>query len=164
MKVSKNCAVSIHFTLKSDSGDTIDSSIGGEPLVYLHGHQNIVPGLEAGLEGCQEGEKRQVVVAPAEGYGEKDERMTQRVPREMFGGVETIELGMRFQAQTPEGQTQVVEVIELTDSEVIVDGNHALAGETLHFDVEIIEVRLASEHEIQEGQVLLGSCQTGCCG
>lgn len=165
MKIANDHAVSIHYSLKNDAGEVIDSSIGANPLLYLQGHQHIVPGFESALEGCEVGDKFQVSVAPAEGYGEKDARLTQAVPREMFGGIEDIEVGMRFQAQTPEGQIQIVEVIELNDSEVIVDGNHELAGETLHFDVEVVEVREATKDEINSGEVHSSCCSPGsnCC-
>ena len=152
MQVAKNKVVSIHYTLKDDAGEVIDSSEGHEPMLYLHGFENIVPGLEAALEGKQAGENVQVSISPVEGYGERDDSMQQVVPREAFQGVDNLEAGMQFRAETEDGH-HIVTVTAVEGDEVTVDGNHPLAGETLNFDVTIVEVRDATPEELEHGQV-----------
>lgn len=152
MKIANDLAVAIHYTLTDESGETIDSSAGAEPLTYLQGHANIIPGLERELEGCVVGDKKVVVVQPADGYGEHDENLVQAVPREMFSGVDSIEVGMEFQVQGPQGE-QFVEVTEVSEETITVDGNHVLAGKVLKFDVEVVEVRAATEEELEHGHI-----------
>lgn len=152
MKIANDLAVAIHYTLTDESGETIDSSADSEPLTYLQGHSNIIPGLENELEGCVVGDKKVVVVQPVDGYGEHDESLVQAVPREMFSGVENIEVGMEFQVEGPQGE-QFVEVTEVSDETITVDGNHVLAGKVLTFDVEVVEVRAATEDELEHGHV-----------
>ncbi|MCL7752044.1 peptidylprolyl isomerase [Guyparkeria hydrothermalis] len=152
MQVQNDHVVSIDYTLKNDAGEVMDSSEQTGPLAYLHGHQNIIPGLEKALDEKAVGDTLSVSIEPADAYGERDERMIQTVPRSMFQGVDEIEPGMRFQAQT-EGGVTVVTIKEVNGDEITLDGNHELAGETLHFDVEIKDVRPASEEEIEHGHV-----------
>lgn len=152
MKIAANCVALIHYTLKDDSGAVLDSSSGGEPLAYLHGAGNIVPGLEKALEGKGEGEKFSVKVAPEEGYGVRDENMVQKVPRRAFQGVKDIRAGMRFNAQTPNGHATVT-VVSVMGDMVTIDGNHALAGQNLNFDIEVTKVREASAEELMHGHV-----------
>ena len=152
MQISPNKVVSIHYTLKNDAGDVLDSSAGREPLAYLHGAGNIVPGLEKALEGKASGDTLNVRVAPEEGYGPRHDALMQDVPREAFQGVEDIQPGMQFHAQGPSGP-MVVTVVETAEESVKVDGNHPLAGETLHFDVEVTEVREATAEEQEHGHV-----------
>lgn len=152
MQISPNKVVSIHYTLKNDAGDVLDTSSGREPLAYLHGSGNIIPGLEKALEGKSSGEKMNVSIAPEEGYGERHEGLIQDVPRDAFQGVEDIQPGMQFHAQGPSGP-MVVTVKEVGDNTVKVDGNHPLAGETLHFDVEVADVREATAEEQEHGHV-----------
>ncbi|MBB3045817.1 FKBP-type peptidyl-prolyl cis-trans isomerase SlyD [Litorivivens lipolytica] len=153
MKIANNCVVSFHYTLTDEDGQTLDSSEGRDPLAYLHGHNGIIPGLENELTGKEAGDALQVVVQPADGYGEINPQLLQQVPREAFQGVESIEPGMQFQAQGEGGQVQMVVVREVTDEAVLVDGNHPLAGQVLNFDVKIDSVREASEEEISHGHV-----------
>jgi FKBP-type peptidyl-prolyl cis-trans isomerase SlyD len=145
--------VSIHYTLTNDQGEELDSSRveGREPLSYLEGAQNIIGGLESALNEKAVGDAMKVSVAPAEAYGEKNDELVQPVPLSAFEGVESIEPGMQFQAETPNGP-QVVRVIEVGDETVTIDANHPLAGETLHFDVEVVEVRDATDEEQEAGQ------------
>lgn len=152
MQVQNDHVVSIDYTLKNDAGEVMDTSEQNGPLAYLHGHQNIIPGLEKALDEKSVGDSFTVSIEPADAYGERDERMIQTVPRSMFQGVDEIEPGMRFQAQT-EGGVTVVTIKEVNGDEITLDGNHELAGETLHFDVEIKDVRPASEEEIEHGHV-----------
>ncbi|WP_239987117.1 peptidylprolyl isomerase [Agitococcus lubricus] len=152
MQISNNSVVSIAYTLTNDEGQVIDTSAGGAPLVYLHGAQNIIPGLENALVGKQIGDKLKVTVAAGEGYGEYRADLVQVVPKHLFAGVDTIEVGMQFHAQTDYGM-QVVTIAAVEGDEITVDGNHPLAGQTLHFDVEIVEIRAASQEELEHGHV-----------
>jgi len=145
--------VSIHYTLTDDDGETLDSSAGREPLTYLHGAQNIIPGLEQALTGKAVGDQLQVTVQPGDAYGEFDAELVQTVPREAFEGIDQLEPGMQFEARSPEGDSSIVVVKEVVDEGVVIDGNHPLAGQTLHFDVSIEEVRDATDEELAHGHV-----------
>jgi FKBP-type peptidyl-prolyl cis-trans isomerase SlyD len=152
VSIEANHVVSIHYTLKGDAGEVIDSSAGGEPLAYLHGHGNLVPGLERELTGKNAGDKLQVKVSPADGYGEYDPQLVQRVPRRALKGVGNVRVGMRLHAQTDHGPKPVT-VTQITGDMVTLDGNHPLAGKNLNFDVEIAAVRAATEEELSHGHV-----------
>lgn len=152
MQVAKDKVVSIDYTLTDDEGSVLDSSNGRAPLAYLHGAGNIIPGLEKALEGKQAGEQLNVRVPAVEAYGERDEGLAQEVPLEMFQGVDRIEPGMRFQAQTSAGM-QVVTVSKVDGDSVTVDGNHPLAGKPLNFAVNVVEVRDATPEELAHGHV-----------
>ena len=152
MQIAQNSVVAFHYTLTNDSGEVLDSSEGREPLTYLHGAGNIIPGLEKELEGRAAGDKLNATVTPAVGYGEKQEQLVQEVPRDAFQGVESIEPGMQFQAQT-QGGPLMVTVTSVEGDTVIVDGNHPLAGQTLNFAVEIASGREASQEEVEHGHV-----------
>ncbi|MGB1290011.1 MAG: FKBP-type peptidyl-prolyl cis-trans isomerase [Porticoccaceae bacterium] len=153
MKIKNNSVVSFHYSLTDDDGISIDSSEGKEPLGYLHGAGNIIPGLEKALEGKAVGDSLTVAVKAAEGYGEVQKELIQEVPREAFQGIDTIEPGMQFEAQTGQGGSVPVTVIAVTEELVTVDGNHPLAGKNLNFDVSIEEIREASEEEIAHGHI-----------
>ena len=152
MQIAANTVAYIHYTLKNDAGAVLDSSSGGEPLAYLHGAGNIIPGLEKALEGKQAGDKLSVKVAPEDGYGVRDEALVQQIPRRSFQGVRELKPGMRFQAQSERGPMQVV-ITNVQGDMVTVDGNHELAGQTLSFDVQIDKVREATAEEIMHGHV-----------
>lgn len=152
MQISDNKVAIIHYTLTSADGDVIDSSAGADPLTYLHGHGNLIGGLEKALAGKVKGDKLDVVVAPEDAYGNVVEEMIQTVPREAFTGVESIEVGMRFEASTAGGPVSVV-VTAVDADNVTVDGNHPLAGQTLTFAVEVVDVREATEDELSHGHV-----------
>ncbi len=152
MQVSENKVVSIHYVLKNDAGEVIDTSLGRAPLSYLHGIGSIIPGLEKALEGKSSGDRVEVTIAPEEAYGARDEALIQALPKSAFDSFEEIEPGMQFQAQTPAGR-QILTVLEVYEDQVVVDGNHPLAGETLHFSVEITDVREATEEELAHGHV-----------
>jgi len=157
MQIAKNRVVSIHYTLKNDAGTVIDSSEEAEPLVYLHGSKNIIPGLERALEGKVADDTLQVSIEPTEAYGEYNKTLTQVVPSSMFQGVEKIEVGMEFQAQTEQG-VEVIRIAAVDGDDVTIDGNHPLAGERLHFDVSVAEVRDASADELEHGHVHTAGC------
>lgn len=152
MQIADRCVAYFHYTLTNDAGDVLDSSNGREPLPYLHGKGNIVPGLEKALAGKTVGDKLNVVVAPEEGYGPRIDSLVQVVPKAAFQGVDKLEPGMQFQAESNMGPVSVV-VTAINGDNVTVDGNHPLAGETLHFAVEITEVREASVEEVLHGHV-----------
>ena len=153
MVVAQDKVVLIHYTLTNDTGKVLDSSSGGEPLAYIHGQGNLISGLEKALEGKQAGDKLNVDIAPADGYGVRDPALVQRVPMRAFGNAKNVKLGMQFQAQSSEGKQQVVTVTGIQGDMVTVDANHPLAGENLHFDVEISDIREASQEELEHGHV-----------
>lgn len=150
MQIGENTVVTIHYTLTNSAGETLDSSAGQEPLAYLHGASNIIPGLENALVGKQVGDKLDVTVAPEEAYGEQREELIQKVPHDNFQGVDNIEEGMQFMAQAPWGE-QPVTVIKVEEDGVTLDGNHPLAGQSLTFAVEIMSVRTATDEELSHG-------------
>ena len=151
MQIQDDCVVSIHYTLTNGEGDELDSSVGQDPLVYLHGAGNIIPGLEVALVGGSAGDRLDVTVQPEDGYGEVDPDLIRRVPRDAFEGIERVEPGMQFQTQGPNGQVMRVTVRETDDSGVLIDANHPLAGQTLYFSVSIEGVRSATEEELAHG-------------
>ncbi len=151
MQVADNTVVSIDYTVMDENQNVIDSSQGREPLQYVHGAQNIVPGLENALAGRTTGEELEVVVPPEEGYGERDEQLVQDVPKQMFEGVEEIQPGMQFRANTPAGP-RLVTVAQVKDDAVTVDANHPLAGQTLHFKVAVRDVREVTPEDTANGQ------------
>jgi FKBP-type peptidyl-prolyl cis-trans isomerase SlyD len=152
MQIAERTVASFHYTLTNDAGEVIDSSVGREPLAYLHGAGNIVPGLEQAMAGRAAGDRFDVRVAPEDGYGLPNDFMIQTVPRMAFQGVDTLEVGMQFQAQTPQGPMSVV-IARIEGDEVTVDGNHPLAGQHLNFAIEVTEVRDASLEELAHGHV-----------
>ncbi|MFC3606638.1 FKBP-type peptidyl-prolyl cis-trans isomerase [Stutzerimonas tarimensis] len=153
MQIAAQKAVSIDYTLTNDAGEVIDSSAGGAPLAYLHGAGNIIPGLERALEGKSSGERVQVSVEPAEAYGEYSPELVATLNRAMFEGVDELEVGMQFHASAPDGSMQIVTIRDLEGDDVIVDGNHPLAGQRLNFDVTVVEVRDANAEEIAHGHI-----------
>ena len=152
MNIAKDKVVSIDYTLTDDGGKVLDSSSGREPLAYLHGAGNIIPGLESALEGKGRGDQLNVSIKPPDAYGDRDDRMIQAVPRTAFGGAQNIEPGMQFQANTPAGP-RVITVVGVEDDQVTVDANHPLAGQTLNFDVKVVDVRDATAAELEHGHV-----------
>lgn len=143
--------VVLHYTLRNDAGEIIDSSAGDEPMAYLHGAGNIVPGLERALAGKSAGYTSKVIVAAAEGYGERVDVPAQSVPRGSFPAQLELEPGMRFTAQGPNNQHVPIWVVALEGDKVRVEAQHPLAGATLHFDVEVLQVRDATPEEVAHG-------------
>jgi FKBP-type peptidyl-prolyl cis-trans isomerase SlyD len=142
----------IHYTLKDDSGAVLDSSAGGEPLAYIQGHGNLVPGLEKALEGKQDGNTLVITVSPADGYGIRDEKLVQRVPKRSLQGSGEIRKGMQFQARTDDGM-RLFTVTGVAGDMVMLDGNHPLADQNLHFDIEVVSVRESTTEELEHGHV-----------
>ncbi|NII10476.1 peptidylprolyl isomerase [Oleiagrimonas sp. C23AA] len=152
MQIAERTVASFHYTLTNDGGEVLDSSKGREPLAYLHGAGNIVPGLEKALEGKQSGDNFEVDVAPEEGYGPRHDALVQTLPKSAFQGVPEPQPGMQFQGNSQQGPITVV-VTAVEGDQVTVDGNHPLAGQTLHFAIEVADVREASEDELNHGHV-----------
>jgi FKBP-type peptidyl-prolyl cis-trans isomerase SlyD len=152
MQIESNSVVTLHYTLKDNDGNIIDQSDDGS-FLYLHGAMNIIPGLENALTGKSAGDEVSVTVSPEEGYGVKDPERIQEVPKEMFENSDEIAVGTQFHAQSPDGGAIVVTVTEVKEDVVVIDGNHALAGVDLNFDVKVIDVRQASEEEMAHGHV-----------
>ncbi|MEX0730873.1 MAG: peptidylprolyl isomerase [Aquisalimonadaceae bacterium] len=150
MQIAKDTVVAIDYTLKDDEGEVLDTSEGKEPLTYLHGAGNIIPGLEQALEGKAPGEELSVRVEAKDAYGERNDELQQAVPRDLFKDVEELQPGMQFQAQGG-GGAQVVTVVAVEGEEVTVDANHPMAGVALNFDVKIKEVRDATDEEREHG-------------
>jgi FKBP-type peptidyl-prolyl cis-trans isomerase SlyD len=152
MQVAQDTVVVIHYTLTDDAGKTIDSSVGGDPLAYIHGNGNLIPGLERALEGKRAGDKVTVKIPPAEGYGDHNPALVQSIPRRVLKGINNVYVGMQLQAQSEQG-VRTVTVTQVAGDLVTIDGNHPLAGQNLNFDVEITEVRAATEEELAHGHV-----------
>lgn len=152
MKIEDKKVVSIHYTLTGDDGAVLDSSDGRDPLAYIHGMGNIIPGLEAHLLGKSAGDTLKASIAPEDGYGEVDPAQIIQVSRSQFEGVKDLAVGMQFTASGPEGN-QMVTITKIENDVVTVDGNHPLAGQTLYFDVNVVDVREATADEMSHGHV-----------
>jgi FKBP-type peptidyl-prolyl cis-trans isomerase SlyD len=148
-KVAAEKVVTIHYTLKNDAGEILDSSDGRDPLDYLHGADNIVAGLEKALDGQEAGAEVKAVVPPAEGYGEHDPKLVENIPMRKLGKP-WAQPGERFRVQTDQGP-RVLTVVGTKGDYAMVDANHPLAGVTLHFEVKIVEIRDASKEELEHG-------------
>lgn len=152
MHIEKNRVVTLHYTLRDEQGAVIDATSGRGPLSYLHGKGNIIPGLEQALAGKTAGDKLDVTVAPEQGYGRRDDRLVQIVPRIRFGEVSELKPGMQVRANGAQS-ARLVTVVRVERDFVTVDGNHPLAGRTLNFSVEVAEVRKATHEEVSHGHV-----------
>jgi FKBP-type peptidyl-prolyl cis-trans isomerase SlyD len=165
MQITQNHAVTIHYRLTDAKGQLLESSFDADPLVYLHGMGNLIPGLEKALEGKTQGEQLEVTIDCEDAYGPYHDGLRQEVPLEAFGDIQDIVPGMRFIAETEMGQ-RPVQVTEVLENSVIVDGNHPLAGQSLTFAVEVLEVREATAEELAHGHIHAGGHdhEGGCCG
>ena len=153
MLIADQHVIAIEYTLTNEAGEVLDSSEGSEPLVYLHGAGNIIAGLENALVGKAVGDELEVSIEPADAYGEYSAELITNIGREMFEGVEQLEVGMQFHASAPDGGMQIVTIRDIEGDEVTIDGNHPLAGQQLNFKVKVASVRAASEEEIAHGHV-----------
>ncbi len=149
MTITSDSVVTLHYKVSAEDGTELDSSFGKEPLTVLHGRRFLIEGLEEALEGKDKGESFSVSVEPEKAYGHRVDALVQRVPKSMFEGME-VEVGMSFRATTQQGEQSVV-VIETTDEDVVVDGNHPLAGVPLTFEVEVVDIREATAEELEHG-------------
>lgn len=153
MQIAQNTVAAIDYTLTDDDGRVLDTSEGREPLQYIHGAGQLIPGLESALEGQAAGDTVAVTVEAEEGYGDRDERLVQDVPRTAFQGIDNVEAGMRFQATDASGRGRMITVQAVEGDTVTVDANHPLAGKSLNFKVEVVDVREATADELENGQV-----------
>ena len=152
--IGEGSVATIHYTLSNDEGKVLDTSRGGEPLAFLAGAGNIVTGLENALIGKKVGDTVQVVVPPEDGYGEVTGDGPQAVPKREFGKhASDLREGMPLRLQASDGSPVVVWIHEIRGSRVFIDTNHPLAGKTLHFDVEVLDLREASAEEVAHGHV-----------
>jgi FKBP-type peptidyl-prolyl cis-trans isomerase SlyD len=158
MQVADNLVVSIDYTLTNSDDEQLDSSKGQEPLAYLHGANNIVQGLEDALTGKSVGDMFTVTIEPEKAYGLYHEDMQQITDKSMFGGVDNLKVGMMFNADVNHG-TGVVSITKIDGDKITIDGNHPLAGETLTFEVEVVDIREATTEELDHGHINTGSCQ-----
>jgi FKBP-type peptidyl-prolyl cis-trans isomerase SlyD len=152
MKITANKVAVIHYAVSNGEDTLIDSSYDHEPLSIIHGTGYLIPGLENALEGHEVGDKFEVTVSPEEGYGERFDDYVQTVPKEMFADIEDLAVGAQLRATTDDGEQTVI-VVDMTDDTITVDGNHPLAGIELKFEVEVLEVRDATEDELAHGHV-----------
>lgn len=151
MQIANDTVVSVDYELTNDDGDLIDTSEGSKPLTYLHGVGGIIPGLESALEGKTSGQQLKVSIQPADAYGLRRDELQQVVSRQQFGDIDDLEVGMRFRVPTESGDHLVMTIVDVNGDAVTIDGNHELAGMTLHFDVVIRDVREATPEEISHG-------------
>ncbi len=152
MQIAQDTVVLVRYTLRNDAGDILDSSADGEPLAYVHGSGSLVPGFERALDGRKAGDKLSFEVPPTDGYGLHEAELVQEVPRSAFEGIANLDVGMQFHAQSNQGP-HTVTVTKIDGDRITVDGNHPLAGQTLHFEVEVADVRAATGEELAHGHV-----------
>lgn len=151
MTISNGKVVDLKYSLKDGDGQVLDEADAESPFSYLHGADQIVPGLESALEGLKKGDKKSVTVEPSQGYGEHNPELLLTVNRSQFPAGAELKAGMQFEANVGEGQTALFVVRSVSGDEIQIDGNHPMAGETLHFEVEVLAVREASQEELEHG-------------
>ncbi|MFN4896618.1 MAG: peptidylprolyl isomerase [Pseudomonadota bacterium] len=151
--VGKDMVVTFHYTLRNEAGEILDSSSGAEPLSYLHGYRNIVPGLEKAMLGKAVGAQFKVTVEPAEGYGEREDEMVIQVPKKEWTLPDHVGAGEVVELQSPEGQVVPAVIVEIGSEVVVLDANHPLAGEQLFFEIELTDIRTATKEELEHGHV-----------
>ncbi|MCB0394471.1 MAG: peptidylprolyl isomerase [Bdellovibrionales bacterium] len=152
MTVTADHVVEFEYTLKNDKGEVIESSVGGPGVFYLHGHGGIIPGLESEMSGMSVGANKSVAVEPAQAYGEYDSALVRKVKKEELKGIPHLEVGLQLEGSDGEN-FQVFTVTSIEDENVTLDGNHPLAGQKLHFEVKILNVRAATAEELAHGHV-----------
>ena len=152
MKIKKDTVVSFRYSLSTANGEFVGATPESEPLVFLHGHGTLIEALENKLVGRSKGDKFEIMALPEEAYGVSNPDLIQTVPKANFEGEENLEVGMQMQVESNMG-TQIAILTEIKENDIVLDLNHILAGETLHFDIEIIDVREATASEIEQGHV-----------
>ncbi len=163
MNISKNFVVSFDYTLTDGNKEVLDSSSSSGPLSYLHGYENIIPGLEKALENKSEGDAFTVTVPAAEAYGERDERLVANIPLDQFDEPDMVKAGVQFQAETPDGD-HIVTVTKVAGNMATIDANHPFAGMDLTFDVKVVSIREASAEELEHGHPHHEGGCGGACG
>jgi FKBP-type peptidyl-prolyl cis-trans isomerase SlyD len=149
--IAQDKVVSLAYSLKDEEGEVLDQSDAQEPFVYLHGAEQIVPGLENALTGLKVGDKKQVTVQPDEGYGEFNPDLRLTVKKTQFPAEAELVEGLEFETTLQDGTPAIFTIVEIEGDQVTVDGNHPLAGEVLHFDVEVLSIRDATADELSHG-------------
>ena len=174
MNIAPNKVASLSYTLKNEEGEILDKADTTQPFLYLHGAGGIIKGLESELLDKKSGDSFEITVSPEEAYGAHDDKLIEAIPRKMFEGIPDEEMiaGAQFHAQTGQGN-QVITIASIDGDIVNIDGNHPLAGQTLHFDVAVLDVRDATQEELDHGHPhALGGCGSApveeksdsCCG
>ena len=161
MEITREKMVTVEYTLTDDKGEVLDTSRNRAPLSYIQGMGGMIAGFESALEGKKEGDKFAFDVSPKDGYGEHDASLLFSVPKDRFAEGENLTPGMRFQVQTPNGAA-IMAVHQINDDSVVLDANHPLAGATLHFDVEVMGVRKATDEEIMQATSVGSGCGCSC--
>jgi len=163
MKINNNKIVTLGYTLQNDDGQILDQADQDNPFLYMHGTGGIIKGLERALDDKEVDDSFNLIVAPEDAYGERDDNLTEAVPKSMFEGIpeEELKAGSQFHAQTAQG-TQIISIASVEGDTVKIDANHPLAGETLHFDVTVLDIREATEEEVENGHPLAKEVE-GCC-
>ncbi len=156
MKIEDRTVVTLAYTLRLDSNEVVDEATRQEPFEYVHGAQSIVPGLERALSGLEPGQKRQIIVEPEDGYGEYEEGAIIEVPLALFPADIEPEVGMGVYLQSADGEPMPYYIRSVEEDVALLDANHPLAGERLHFDVEVLAVRRATAEEVAHGHVHAG--------
>ncbi len=149
--IEKNKVISISYSLKDGQGEELDRADTDKPLEYLHGSGNIVPGLENSLNGLKVGDKKEVTVEPKDGYGDILADLKMEIERKSFPADQKIAIGMEFMAELSDGKKHPFNVVDIKDDKIHVDGNHPLAGQTLYFSIEIMNIRDATADELKHG-------------
>lgn len=152
-EIKENLVVEFDYTLTDKDGKELDSSKDNGPLAYLHGKQNIIPGLENELTGKKIGDAFKITIEPDEAYGEYKDELVQIVPSSQFEGMGDIEVGAQFQVETDAGGNLIVTITAIEGDNVTLDGNHPLAGMQLTFDVKVVSIREATEEELSHGHI-----------
>jgi FKBP-type peptidyl-prolyl cis-trans isomerase SlyD len=165
MRIEPNAYVVIDYTLRSSEGEVLDASDSadgqGEPMIYVHGYGMIVPGLEKELAGLEVGAKKTITVTPEGGFGEPDEELVMEIDRAEAPRPKTIAVGDELVMESPDGEEVVVRVMNVTEDTVTLDGNHPLAGMTLHYEVHVREIRAATEAEIEDAASVFDEARAG---
>ena len=152
MNIKEKCVVAINYTLTDNEGNLLDKSDDG-PMAYIHGIGTVIPGLERELEGKAAGDNIKTSIEPEDAYGEVQPQLIQQVSKDMFQGVEKVEPGMQFEARGADDATMMVQIDKVEGDMVTINGNHPLAGMTLNFDVDVVDVREATAEELEHGHV-----------
>ncbi len=153
MRIADDCVVTLAYTLRDDAGEVLDSATTADPFAFVHGRHSVIPGLEKALTGRGAGDTLDLTIAPADAYGEHSPARVQVVPRDRFPADIDIEPGMQFHASDEHGGRMAVRVAEVNEDGVVIDANHPLAGQTLHFAVQVLGVRAATAEELAHGHV-----------
>ena len=165
--IDDNRVVSLHYQLTNGFGELLDSSSGGLPLVYMHNTNALLPSLERELTGHRAGDSLDVTIYPEDAYGYADESLVQRFPHETLselrgdGARGELTAGMRVRAVGPDGESRLATVTELDDDGAVLDANHPLAGQVLHFSIAVVAVREPTDEELRAGAATTTNPPTG---